>query len=154
MHRSVCERDGVLYNTTCHYHNVMLFNNYSDFLYAGIDYFLTEKDGKVRPVAIEINGHDCTINCQVYDSVVDLVKYSPITGNPTSSFLTVEEVPTLERYNSDKVRGRSVRPLVRTMVARSQRHLLRGKKLLVIGAGGVGKSDAVKCASDMGINVS
>ncbi|KAJ8320837.1 hypothetical protein KUTeg_002424 [Tegillarca granosa] len=55
------------------------------------------------------NSHDCTISAHLYEFI-----------NPELS-------------------GKSVRPLVDTMVNRSQKFLLRGRHILVIGAGGYSK---------------
>lgn len=123
-------------------------------VFSGIDYFLTAKTGKLRPVAIEVNGHDCTINCQIYDFLANLYQATPINANPVSSFLLQEKVPTLARYNNGPVRGRSVRPFVRTMVARSQGQVMRGKKVLVVGAGGYSKRNLWPGAAEAGIDVS
>jgi hypothetical protein len=32
----------------------------------GIDFVIGDVDGKLEPVGIEVNSHDCTINCQLF----------------------------------------------------------------------------------------
>ncbi|XP_060084792.1 carnosine synthase 1-like isoform X2 [Ylistrum balloti] len=89
----------------------------------GLDFVLGEKDDSLTPIAIEVNSHDCTINCQLFESM-----------------------------NCD-IQGKSVSPLVDTMVQRSQRHLMQGKTILVIGAGGFSKRFIWKAAQDYGIKI-
>lgn len=89
----------------------------------GLDFVLGERDGVLTPIAIEVNSHDCTINCQLFESM-----------NP-------------------ELQGRSVGPLVETMVQRSQRHLMDGKTILVVGAGGFSKRFIWDAARDYGIKV-
>lgn len=113
-----------------------------------------ETNGKIRPVAIEVNGHDCTINCQIYDFLATMNENVCLSAGPVSTYLTEDQVPSLSRYNNGPVRGRSVRPFVRTMVARSQRHIMKGKKILVVGAGGYSKRNLWPAAKSYGIDVS
>ncbi|XP_033728500.1 LOW QUALITY PROTEIN: carnosine synthase 1-like [Pecten maximus] len=89
----------------------------------GLDFVLGEKGGILTPIAIEVNSHDCTINCQLFESM-----------NP-------------------EIQGKSVGPLVDTMVQRSQRHIMQGKTILVIGAGGFSKRFIWKAAREYGIKI-
>ena len=58
---------------------------------AGIDFIVARVDGEITPVGIEVNSHDCTINCQIYEFVNAYLGYD---------------------------QGESVRPLVQTMIKR------------------------------------
>ena len=58
---------------------------------SGIDFIITRVNGEIAPVGIEVNSHDCTINCQIYEFVNAYLGYD---------------------------QGESVRPLVQTMVKR------------------------------------
>ncbi|XP_064613939.1 carnosine synthase 1-like isoform X2 [Liolophura sinensis] len=89
----------------------------------GIDYVLTRDSGMLSAVLVEVNSHDCTINNQIFEFV-----------NPASS-------------------GEAVRLLVRTMLTRSLRYIMRGKIVLVIGAGGVSKHFVWEAANEYGIQV-
>ncbi|KAL3855356.1 hypothetical protein ACJMK2_014571 [Sinanodonta woodiana] len=89
----------------------------------GIDFVITRRNGVLTPVGIEVNSHDCTINCQIYENL----------------------------YHMEK--GTSVGPWVQTMIARSQKYVLAGKKILVIGAGGYSKAFIWPAAQDMGVKV-
>ncbi|XP_052673600.1 carnosine synthase 1-like isoform X3 [Crassostrea angulata] len=71
----------------------------------GIDYFLRKKEGVYVPYGIEVNSHDCTINCQLFEFI-----------NPSLS-------------------GYSVAPLIQTMIDRSQAFLIAGKKILLLNLG-------------------
>ena len=66
-------------------------------------------DGKLEPVGIEVNSHDCTINCQLFEFM-----------NPYTQV-------------------NAVKPYVETMIARSQKFSMQGRTVLVIGAGGYSK---------------
>lgn len=57
------------------------------------------------PYGIEVNSHDCTINCQLFEFM-----------NPSQS-------------------GYSVAPLIQTMIDRSQAFLIAGKKILLLNLG-------------------
>ncbi|KAK3602003.1 hypothetical protein CHS0354_024783 [Potamilus streckersoni] len=89
----------------------------------GIDFVITRRRDVLTPVGIEVNSHDCTINCQIYENL----------------------------YPQEK--GLSVRPWIETMITRSQKFLLVGKKILVIGAGSYGKAFVWPAAQDMGVQV-
>lgn len=71
----------------------------------GIDFFLSKRGDTYYPYGIEVNSHDCTINCQLYEFM-----------NPHLS-------------------GQSVKPLVQTMIRRSQTYRVRGKTILVLNLG-------------------
>lgn len=49
--------------------------------------------------------------------------------------------------------GEVARPLVETMLRRAQCHLMEGKHVLVIGAGGVSKKFVWEAARDYGLKV-
>ena len=49
--------------------------------------------------------------------------------------------------------GEAVRPFVANMISRSQRFVMRGKTLLVIGAGGFSKTFVWEAAKDFGVEV-
>lgn len=89
----------------------------------GIDYVLSEIDGIPEPVGIEVNSHDCTINCQLF-----------------------------ENLNRNR-QGEAVRPLIETMIKRSQMFVMKDKTVLVIGAGGFSKRFIWDAYSDYGIKV-
>jgi len=89
----------------------------------GIDYVITEINGRVFPMGIEVNSHDCTINCQVYE------------------------------FMYPETKGNAFRAFIQTVVARSQRFLMRGKKVLVIGAGGFSKMFIWPASKDYSIEV-
>ncbi|KAL4216930.1 Carnosine synthase 1 [Mactra antiquata] len=48
----------------------------------GIDIVITERSGKYIPVGIEVNGHDCTINTQLFDFMANL--YQNASGHRSS----------------------------------------------------------------------
>ena len=123
------------------------------FSFPGIDFFLMEVNDTIRPVAIEVNGHDCTINCQIFDFLANLNFNASLSADPVSTYLSTDLVPSLSRYNHGNVHGRSVRPYVRTMIARSQRFIIKGKTILVIGAGGYSKRNLWPSAAKCGIKV-
>jgi len=89
----------------------------------GIDYILTEVEGSIIPIGIEVNSHDCTINCHIYE------------------------------FMYPNTKGEAFQAFVQTMIARSQRFIMRGKRVLVIGAGGFSKSFIWPAAKDYGIDV-
>ncbi|XP_072042194.1 carnosine synthase 1-like [Amphiura filiformis] len=45
---------------------------YTDII--GVDFLLTNEDGNIIPVAIELNSHDCRVNCQVFDFMYHLTQ--------------------------------------------------------------------------------
>lgn len=77
------------------------------YFFAGIDYFLSKRGEKYVPVGIEVNSHDCIRCCQRYEFI-----------NPSSA-------------------GKSVWPLVETMIERSQAFMLKRKTILVLGLGAI-----------------
>lgn len=78
---------------------------------------------KYEVVVIEVNSHDCMINCQVYEFM-----------NPN----TLHEAAT---------------ELVQTMIARSNAFLMNDKTLLIIGAGSYSKWFIFEEAIKLGIKV-
>lgn len=149
-------------------------------------------------MGIEVNGHDCTINTQLFEFMSNLrtnasghqftQNQSTSSGptltsqngndkksslndqdlhthglNVTSSIENLEKVWNLKereknlqylRYHGGVAMGRSVRPLVRNMIVRSQSYVMNRKKILVVGAGGVGKMSIWPDAKAYGIDVS
>ncbi|XP_076088640.1 carnosine synthase 1-like [Mytilus galloprovincialis] len=89
----------------------------------GIDYVLGMVNGQMEPVGIEVNSHDCTINCQLFEFL-----------NPHRQ-------------------GEAVKPLVETMIRRSQLFAMQDKTVLVIGAGGFSKMFIWDSYKSFGINV-
>ena len=81
-------------------------------------------NGQMEPVGIEVNSHDCTINCQLFEFL-----------NPHRQ-------------------GEAVKPLVETMIRRSQLFAMQDKTVLVIGAGGFSKMFIWDSYKSFGINVS
>ena len=78
-------------------------------IFVGIDYILAKRNGTYTPIGIEVNSHDCTINCQLYE------------------------------FMNPDLAGQSVGPLVQTMCERSQKYAVWGKVVVVIAAGGSSK---------------
>ena len=60
-------------------------------LFSGVDFVVTRVNGEITPVGIEVNSHDCTINCQIFEF--------------SNAYLGYDQ-------------GEAVRPLVQTMVKR------------------------------------
>ncbi|KAK3586588.1 hypothetical protein CHS0354_027723 [Potamilus streckersoni] len=89
----------------------------------GIDLVITTRNGILTPVGIEVNSHDCTFNCQIYENI----------------------------YPQEK--GLSVHPWVETMITRSQKFVLAGKRILVIGGGNYDKGFIWGAAQDLGVQV-
>ncbi|CAE1245262.1 CRNS1 [Acanthosepion pharaonis] len=89
----------------------------------GIDLILKKQAEKYEVVVIEVNSHDCMINCQVYEFM-----------NPN----TLHEAAT---------------ELVQTMIARSNAFLMNDKTLLIIGAGSYSKWFIFEEAIKLGIKV-
>ncbi|KAK3586596.1 hypothetical protein CHS0354_027737 [Potamilus streckersoni] len=89
----------------------------------GIDFVITRRNGVLTPVGIEVNSHDCTINCQIFENLYP------------------------------KMMGTSVGPLVETMITRSQKFFMVGKRVLVVGAGGYSKHFIWPAAQEVGIKV-
>ncbi|XP_053385384.1 carnosine synthase 1-like isoform X2 [Mercenaria mercenaria] len=165
----------------------------------GIDMVVTKKAGKLVPVGIEVNSHDCTINTQLYDFMMSLgentlmkrkektstspmgnvnntkdkgyvpsqfpdnrdSKGSEFTGGNGAEFTdkqggivaSLSSTIQKSRYYSGKTMGRSVRPFVRNMISRSQRYMMKGKQVVVIGGGGYSKRNIWPDAQDYGIKI-
>ncbi|XP_052224633.1 carnosine synthase 1-like isoform X1 [Dreissena polymorpha] len=134
----------------------------------GIDFFLTEKNGHIFPVAVEVNSHDCTVNCHMLECLADMVHQCTIlNGRVLSSVYQPSE--KISGVCSDKssqyerrdcvmpkveeIFGQCVRPWVRTMLTRSQDYLLQDKMILVIGAGGYSNKFILPSALEMGVKV-
>ncbi|KAJ7344138.1 hypothetical protein JRQ81_000088 [Phrynocephalus forsythii] len=85
----------------------------------GVDFLLSSEDQVLQLVALEMNSQLCLETCSVFESMGRIVG---------------EHV------------GEVACPLVETMLRRAQCHLMEGKHLLVIGAGGVSRKFARKIA--------
>ena len=68
----------------------------------GIDFVIGDVDGKIEPVGIEVDSHDCTINCQLFE------------------------------FMNPHTQGNAVKPYVETMIARSQKFSMQGRTVVVI----------------------
>jgi len=89
----------------------------------GIDFILTPMDKVIVPIVIEVNDHDCTLQCQILEFTL-----------PHSI-------------------GESVRPWVLNMFQRSQTFQLQGKTLGVVGAGGHSKMFVWPALKSFGMRV-
>ncbi|XP_052233394.1 carnosine synthase 1-like isoform X2 [Dreissena polymorpha] len=134
----------------------------------GIDFFLTEKNGQIVPVAVDVNSHDCTASCLKFDCIVDLMDRCTVLNgqilNPvvqqyehsigvSSDNSSQYKRRDLDMPKFDELFGRSVRPWVRTMLTRSQDYLLQDKTILVIGAGGYSNQFIWPSALELGVNI-
>ncbi|XP_072041147.1 carnosine synthase 1-like [Amphiura filiformis] len=126
---------------------------YTDVI--GVDFFLTDEGDKIVPVVIEVNSHDCTMNCQK----VDFVSHMTQQCTPIDAQLVYQVYRSDKEYGSetllkqDSILGRSVRPWVRSMIQRSQDHVFDGKHILIIGAGGFSNAFIWLDAAAMGVKV-
>ncbi|XP_029646820.1 carnosine synthase 1 [Octopus sinensis] len=89
----------------------------------GLDFLVRKNQSKFEPVLIEVNGHDCMINCQINEFI-----------------------------NKDKI-GEAAKELVNTMISRSERFLVKGKTVLFVGDGSYGKRFTLKDTRDYGIKI-
>nr|KAG5708551.1 hypothetical protein BaRGS_032972 [Batillaria attramentaria] len=89
----------------------------------GIDYVFTKLKNVLTPVVIEVNAQDCLWSGSVFE------------------------------YIHPKCRGQTARTWVQTMVARSQRFLMKDKTVLVVGAGGFSKRKLWKDAKELGVKI-
>ncbi|KAL3855373.1 hypothetical protein ACJMK2_014584 [Sinanodonta woodiana] len=89
----------------------------------GIEFVITRRNGTLTPVGIAVKSHNCIAKCQIFENLYP------------------------------KMKGVSVRPLVETMITRSQKFIMVGKSILVIGAGGYSRQFIWKAAEGMGIQV-
>ena len=90
----------------------------------GIDVILTKQKDAIVPVVIEVNAHDCLYHVTVLETM------------------------------QPRLKGQAVRPLVHTMLARSQRFLMAGKTVVVVGAGGFSKRHIWTEARKLGVKAS
>ncbi|XP_072033047.1 carnosine synthase 1-like [Amphiura filiformis] len=117
-----------------------------------VDFILTDEDGEIIPVAIAVNSHDCTISSQVVDFMYHLTQQcTPI--NAQSFCRSDNEYASETPSKQDSILGRSVRPWVRSMIQRSQDHVLDGKHILILGAGKFSKAYIWPAASALGVKV-
>ncbi|XP_006034238.1 carnosine synthase 1 [Alligator sinensis] len=91
----------------------------------GVDFLLTSSEEVLQLVALEMNSQLCLETCALFESMGQAV------GVP---------------------RGSS-QPLVETMLRRAQCHLMEGKHVLVIGAGGVSKKFVWEAAREYGLKI-
>ncbi|GAB1609406.1 carnosine synthase 1-like [Argonauta hians] len=89
----------------------------------GLDFLLRKTYSGFEPVLIEVNGHDCMINCQIY-----------------------------EFLNQLKVRN-AAKELVYTMISRSEHFLEKDKTVLFIGSGSYGKQFTLNDTRNYGIKI-
>ncbi|KAL3855367.1 hypothetical protein ACJMK2_014578, partial [Sinanodonta woodiana] len=89
----------------------------------GIDFVIANRNGVLTPVCIEVNSHDCTINCYAFET------FYP------------------------KIKETTVRPYVETMIARSINWLMVGKRVLVVGGGDYRTQFIWPAAEENGIKV-
>lgn len=95
-------------------------------LFTGVDFLLSSKDQVLQLVALEMNSQLCLETCSALESMGRMV------GAPG---------------------GETACALVETMLRRAQCHLMEGKHLLVIGAGGFSKKFVWEAARDYGLKV-
>ncbi|KAM7329686.1 hypothetical protein ACRRTK_011299 [Alexandromys fortis] len=98
-----------------------------DFL--GVDFVLTVAGRTLTPAVLKLNSGLCLEACGALEGLW--------------------AAPRLGR----SVKEAAAAPLVETMVRRSGRHLMEGKQLLVIGAGGVSKKFVWEAARDYGLKL-
>jgi len=90
----------------------------------GVDYILSELDGRVVAVAVGVHSYHCAMSSDAYEFM-----YPETKGDAHGTF-------------------------IQTIVERSQRHIMHGKKVLVIGgAAAFGKMFIWPAAKDYGIEV-
>ncbi|XP_076444055.1 carnosine synthase 1-like isoform X1 [Babylonia areolata] len=89
----------------------------------GIDLILSQEKGSIVPVVIEVNTHDCLFHV------------------------------TMMEMMQPRLRGLAVNPLIRTMLHRSQRHVLEGRTVVVIGGGGYSKRHLWTEGAELGVKV-
>ncbi|CAM4573415.1 carnosine synthase 1 isoform X2 [Caretta caretta] len=92
----------------------------------GVDFLLTSSEQVLQLMALEMNSQLCLETCGLFESM------SQAVGVPA---------------------GESSRPLVETMLRRAQCHLMEGKHVLVIGAGGVSKKFVWEAARAYGLKI-
>ena len=90
----------------------------------GIDLILTKQKDAIVPVVIDVNAHDCLYHVTVLETM------------------------------QPRLKGQAVRPLVHIMLARSQRFLMAGKTIVVVGAGGFSKRHIWTEARKLGVKAS
>lgn len=95
----------------------------------GVDFVLTVVGRTLTPVVLKLNSGLCLEACGALERMW--------------------AAPRLVRSAEEAAAA----PLVETMLRRSGRHLMDGKQLLVIGAGGVSKKFVWEAARDYGLKV-
>ncbi|KAH3823484.1 hypothetical protein DPMN_125288 [Dreissena polymorpha] len=135
----------------------------------GIDYVLTECNGKVTAVAVNIDTHKYIGDAAVRDNFTSfgdgLVVEQNRTLQPAEKFLeaagndisdkdmAVLKVSHQNKFACGGLDGMSVRPFVRTALTRSQYFLMSGKTILALDAGGLDNRRIWRIAKKSGINV-
>ncbi|KAK3584400.1 hypothetical protein CHS0354_010176 [Potamilus streckersoni] len=89
----------------------------------GIEFVIIRRNGALTPVGIAVDSHKCIDECQMFENLYP------------------------------KTKGMSVGLLVETMILRSQKCIMVGKRVLVIGAGGFSRQFIWTAAKEMGIQV-
>lgn len=95
----------------------------------GVDFVLTVVGRTLTPVVLKLNSGLCLEACGAFEGMW--------------------AAPRLVHSAEEAAAA----PLVETMLRRSGRHLMDGKQLLVIGAGGVSKKFVWEAARDYGLKV-
>lgn len=95
----------------------------------GVDFVLTVAGRTLTPAVLKLNSGLCLEACGALEGLW--------------------AAPRLGRSVKEAVAA----PLVETMLRRSGRHLMEGKQLLVIGAGGISKKFVWEAARDYGLKV-
>lgn len=127
----------------------------------GIDMVIAKRNGKIDPYGIEANSHDCTINCQIIESVMETLNFTGLTttvrAKDPNNYMELKDSMhqrgNIARRMAGGSSGRSVRPFVRTMLFKSQLHVMRGKMILLVGAGGYSKRFIWPATQEYGIKV-
>ncbi|XP_007518722.2 carnosine synthase 1 isoform X2 [Erinaceus europaeus] len=95
----------------------------------GVDFALTAVGRSLTPVALELNGGLCLEACGALEGLWAARRPGPAAEDGAAA------------------------PLVETMLRRSARSLVEGKRLLVVGAGGVSKKFVWEAAHDYGLKL-
>uniref|UniRef100_A0A8C6Y224 Carnosine synthase 1 n=1 Tax=Naja naja TaxID=35670 RepID=A0A8C6Y224_NAJNA len=93
---------------------------------SGVDFLLSSKDQVLQLVALEMNSQLCLETCSALESMGRMV---------------------------GATESETARTLVETMLHRAQCHLMEGKHVLVIGAGGFSKKFVWEAARDYGLKI-
>ncbi|XP_052218263.1 carnosine synthase 1-like [Dreissena polymorpha] len=135
----------------------------------GIDFVLTECNGKVTAVAVNMDTHKYIGYAAVRDNFASFAdgmvveqnrtvrpveKILKTAGNDISDKdMAVLKVSHPNKFECGGLDGMSVRPFVRTALTRSQYFLMSGKTILALDAGGFHKRRIWRMAKKSGINL-